>query len=198
MANAERGGIRPDLSVLVAVLSTIAPELAEELRESSPGDDRKDLEIWLTARLGAATGADAAALLGYADSGRVWGPVEDEIVTLPDANAGLKLLGFEPLSNGDAHGRAFSHFVASQRSALLDELRDRFAERVATDPAVVGVVRRADRAAGAARRSRLGRRVLAPPTGDHGHAHGRLAPRQWPARRRAAACRRSRSSADAH
>ncbi|GAA1928577.1 sacsin N-terminal ATP-binding-like domain-containing protein [Nocardioides marmoribigeumensis] len=137
IANAERGGIRPDLSVLVAVLATVAPELAEELRESSHDDDRAELEIWLRARLGASTGADAAALLGYADSGRVWGPVEDGIVTLADANAGLKLLGFEPLSNGDAHGRAFSHYLASRRSALLDELRDRFAERVAADPAAM-------------------------------------------------------------
>ncbi|NKY08832.1 sacsin N-terminal ATP-binding-like domain-containing protein [Cellulomonas hominis] len=137
VANAERGGIRPDLSALVAVLSTVAPEVAEELRESGPGEGRDELEIWLTARLGAATGADVSALLSYADSGRVWGPVEDEIVTLPDANAGLKLLGFEPLSNGDAHDRAFSHFVASRRSALLDELRDRFAERVAHDPAAL-------------------------------------------------------------
>jgi hypothetical protein len=58
-------------------------------------------------------------------------------VTLPDANAGLKLLGFEPLSNGDAHARAFSHFLVSRRSALLDELRDRFANRIATDPAAL-------------------------------------------------------------
>lgn len=133
MADVQRGGMRPDLSVLVAVLATVAPELAEELRDSSPGDDRKDLEIWLTARVRAGRGISAAALLGYADSGRVWGPVEDEMVTLRDANAGLKLLGFEPLSNGDAHARAFSHYVVSQRSVLLDGLRDRFANRVVTD-----------------------------------------------------------------
>lgn len=133
LATAERGALRPDLSVLVAVLATIAPGLAEELRDSSVGDDRQDLEVWLVARLGEAAG-EAPTLLEYADSGRVWGPVEDGLVSLRAANEGLQLLGLEPISNTDAHLRAFTGFIAARRSALRNELRDRFAARVAGDP----------------------------------------------------------------
>lgn len=138
LASAERGALRPDISFLVAVLATLVPELAEELRDSSLGEDRQDLEVWLTARLGDAN-AEALTLMAYADRGRVQGPIEDELVSLPDANRGLTLLGMEPLSNAEAHLRAFNAFVSAQRPALLNELRDRFAQRVADEPDAVAI-----------------------------------------------------------
>lgn len=138
LASVERSALRPDLSVLVTVLATIAPDLAEDLRDGGVSDDRPDLEAWLDERLGDAP-PDAKTLLSYADSGRVWGPIEDGLVSLRAANDGLRLLGLEPISNADAHTRGFTAFVAGQRSFLRNELRDRFVERVTRDPELLAV-----------------------------------------------------------
>jgi hypothetical protein len=131
----ERAGWHPDLSALVDVLATVAPEAAEELRSADvQHEGREDTRTWMAERLGADL-EYVDRLLDYA--ARSWrsGPVEDGLVSLPAANRGLRLLGLNPLTNADGQSSQWRQFLAAHRSDIVDELRDRFIPRVNRDAA---------------------------------------------------------------
>ncbi|MCW2771518.1 MAG: hypothetical protein JWR27_2951 [Aeromicrobium sp.] len=65
LARAERGAVRPDTSALVTLLATVAPDVAEELRDSLEiPTDRNEMRAWLDSRLSGTT-VDAAAVMSY-------------------------------------------------------------------------------------------------------------------------------------
>lgn len=126
----EQGSWHPDRTALIEVLATVAPAVAEELRDGdSVPDARDELVDWIAARV-APDGLDASQLLAFADQALPMGPVAAGLVDLVAANDGLALLGIDPLSNATEHQRQFRAFVAEHRADILDGLRDRFVAQV--------------------------------------------------------------------
>lgn len=140
-AQKENRSWRPDMSALIDVLATVAPSVAEDLRDhSDPPEQRDDLAGWLDERLpGTGLAVHAAQLLTYADQSHKSGPVENGIVSLSDANDGLRLLGLQPLDNSDTQRRQFETYVSSVRATIIDALRDRFVGRIDAEPGTEGL-----------------------------------------------------------
>ncbi|WP_252976038.1 sacsin N-terminal ATP-binding-like domain-containing protein [Janibacter melonis] len=134
LARAERGAVRPDTSTLVTLLATLAPDVAEELRDTPDiPTDRSEMQAWLGLRL-SGTDVDAAVVLSYEERGWATGPIEEGLVSLKEANDGLRTLGLEPVANTEVQVREFTAFIAARKSVLADALRDRFSSKVAEDP----------------------------------------------------------------
>lgn len=127
------GAVRPDTSVTMRLLAILAPEAALEFLDASDSfGDRSEVESWLEAKLGDAV--EVATVLKYADLAHTPGPIEDGLVSLPDANERLRTLGLNPIKNAEAQEHHFAAFVTKNKASIVDRLRNRFYSKVMEDP----------------------------------------------------------------
>lgn len=121
-------GESADWSAVVAAVAVVDADLALALRDVAPTlTSPEQLQDWLATRM-AELPWTVEQIVEASQHQDMLGTISALGVELRRANAGLLALGLTPVRNADGHRLQMRAHVAQHRSAIVDQLRDRFAE----------------------------------------------------------------------